>query len=139
FPGPVQSRGIIKDRQRALVPRRHLPGGFENLVAQPAGGESLVIADLRPAEVAGDPPAREIQADRDLGVPLVDTVADAEPAAELAPVVEAVDVHALVEVHHRLDGVGVLVFGRKTEVRHGTPSAAALPRSMSPAGRTSGS
>jgi hypothetical protein len=62
---------------------------------------------------------------KSIGVAFVGAVADAEKAAALEAAVEEVEVHALVEVLFRAEGVGVVVAGLDIAVDvcgdHGAP------------------
>src|ERR1700722_15650584 len=64
---------------------------------------------MRSPELAGDPSVGQVQTDRQLGVTLVDTVADPQPAADPLRRIEAVDVDALVEVRELVGLVRIFV------------------------------
>ena len=96
---------------------------FERLHHGPcesASVERIVVRDGGALEHEAHLAVGQVDAHGHLGVTLVGTVTDAEPAAHLMGWVETVDVHALVEVRLRAELVHVFVGRIKTycHVRH---------------------
>ena len=85
--------------------------GLERLETHAAGVEGVVVRDLGSLVVEEDAAVRLEEGERDLGVPFVGAVADAQEAAATQAVVEEVEVHALVEVLFGAERMCVVVFG----------------------------
>ena len=111
--GPTGIRHLLWPGQEdggAVVRRAVAEQGLERLETHAAGVEGVVIRDLGALVVEEDAAVGLEEGERDLGVPFVGAVADAQEAAATLAVVEKVEVHALVEVLLGAERMGVVVF-----------------------------
>ena len=114
-------RRLREHHDGTLIGDAVLLEGRDDVEAQTAGIEGLVVLDVRAGEPERDATVGQVQALGHLGIALVDTVPQPHPSAEPRAGVVEVVVRALVEVGGVLDVVHVVVLGYQAHVHGSSP------------------
>ena len=120
-----------------LVRRAEFLEAVDDLELHAARVHRVVVGDLGPLVLEEHAAIGHVQRQRHLSVAFVGAIPEAQEAAAVAFAVKEVEVHALVEIGFRAQGVGVVVLGRDvTEYRDHVRLHVLSSRISSPAAPT---